>query len=106
MQYFIIQNSNGQAVGAITLNPAKKIATNLFILPDEREKGYGLSVIGAFEDYARKSNWHELKAHVPADRQDTLDLLEKRGWVKSGPYTSKIQEKQFYIVKKIIGSER
>ena len=107
LRYFIIQDSDGQAVGAITLNPAKKIAAHLFILPEERKKGYGLSVIEAVEDYARKNNWPEIKAHVPADRQDTLGLLEKREWVKLGPYPSKSHGKQFYIVKKeLLGDEK
>jgi len=98
-KYFIITLSGGQAVGAILVNPAKKIATHLFILPEERGKGYGLSVIEAFEDYARKNNWLEIKTHVPADRPATLGILEKRGWVKLGPHASK-SGRQFYIVKK------
>ena len=101
LQYFIVQDSRSRAVGAITLNPAKKIATYLFILPEERKKGYGLSVIDAFEDYARKSNWSEIKSHVPADGHKTLDILEERGWNKSGPYPS-THGKQFYIVKKVL----
>ena len=58
-------------------------------------------VIDAFEDYAKKSNWSEIKAHIPADRQETLGLLERLGWVKSGPIAS-THGKQFYIVKKAL----
>ena len=101
MKYFIIQDSDGRTIGAITLNPAKRIATRLFILPGEREKGYGLTIIDTFEDYARKNNLPEIKSHVPADRGGTLDLLEKRNWIKSGPYPS-THGKQFYIVKKVL----
>lgn len=97
--YFIIADSSGEPVGAIVLSMAKRTATRLFILPEARGKGYGLSAIGALEDYARKNGWPEIKTHVPADRVATLGILEELGWARSGPHTVGSGQ-QFYILKK------
>lgn len=105
MKYFMIKDGSGQAVGAIGMNAAKRLATYLFIFPEARGKGYGTSVLEAIEDCARKNNWPDIKSHVPSYRSGTLDVLERLGWAKSGPYPSSTPGKEYYIVKKEFGEK-
>ncbi|VVB58224.1 Uncharacterised protein [Candidatus Anstonella stagnisolia] len=100
MSYFIIRESSNRLVGSVAVNPVKKLATYLFILPQMRANGYGQLAIEALEQYAMENNWAKVRSHVPSYRVDTLAFLEGRGWIRFGPYLSKLHKKYFYVMEK------
>lgn len=86
-RYFAIRNEVGKTVGAVGLNVKAREFVKMFIVPNERGKGYAKQALALIEAKARKMGWKSARVEVDKGNNQTQRILEKQGWRKTGEFT-------------------
>jgi len=80
MRCFKVQDNGGVVVGAVVMDSHAREASNLFILPDMRNKHHGSALCDAILEYAKKNRWSCVIMNVLVNNEFMLQFLKQAGW--------------------------